>query len=639
MRLRYFRLLLFLMVFPAPLMAGEDLYLPELLLKAEEMKLSEQREWHVLMHYAPRMMGSGVISLADDDDFFLNENGKTDPAAELESTLISFFLSEPTSDQSPQCRFPARFAWLKKSLAMDTSRLPRPHCKTLEIWLGNLSVDGVTLVFPVAYLNNPASMFGHTFLRLDSHAERNATDLLAWTVNFAARTEENQGLGYAFKGLFGGYQGTFTLEKYFFRVKEYGDLENRDLWEYQLDFSGEEILRLQLHLWELLPVDFDYYFLDENCSFQLLSLLEAARPEMKLSEQFPLDVIPSDTVRAVNAEPGLLKNATYRPSGRKILLSRVDQLDPEYQELAKALALSEIQVDDSAMKALSEHSRAQVLELASEYIAYLNAVFQKENRKPGSVINEDLTYQLLVERSELPVSQQRPEIPEPETRPDQGHSSRRIGIQYGYEEPWQYLELDLRWAYHDLYDPGGGYVDGAQIEMFKPSFRIYPEKSRFQLEAFDIVSIISAAPRNRFIKPLSWEVSAAVKRERFDKNDRPLLGAFDGGLGVSYELADDTLFSAFATASIRLGDHFNQFIAVGGGGEMVLLYDVSERWRIGVSADVTQYFQGITQTSYRFGLKQRLTVNQANALVLDMGRSQEFGDGFYFGNLSWQIYF
>ena len=627
------------MFVPVSLLAGENPYLSELIARAKQEKLAEQREWHVLMHYTPRTIGSGFISLADDDDFFLNENGKTDPAAELESTLISFFQSEPSGDESTQCRFPARYSWLKKSLGIDTSRLPQPHCKTLEIWLRNLSVDGVTLVFPVAYLNNPASMFGHTFLRLDSYSERSATDLLAWTVNFAARTEENQGLGYAVKGLSGGYQGTFTLEKYFFRVKEYGDLENRDLWEYQLNFTKDELIKLQLHLWELLPVDFDYYFLDENCSFQLLSLLEAARPEMKLSEQFSLDVIPSDTVRAVIAESGLLKKAVYRPSGRKILLSRADQLDSQNQELAKALALNEIQVDDPALNALGEHKRAQVLELASEYIAYLNAVFRKETRKPDSIVDEDLTYQLLVERSQLPVPQQRPEIPEPKIRPDQGHGSRRIGIQYGYEEPWQYLELELRWAFHDLYDPGGGYVDGAQIEMFKPAFRIYPEKNRFQLEAFDIVSIISAAPRNRFIKPLSWKVSAAVQRERFDKNDRPLLGAFDGGLGVSYDLGEDALFSAFATAAIKLGDHFNQFTALGGGGEIQLLYDISERWRIGMSSEVTQYFQGITQTSYRFGLKQRFTVNQANALMLDMGRSQEFGDGYYFGNLTWNIYF
>ncbi len=639
MRIKYFRLWLVWILFPASLQATEQPYLSELLFKAREMKLSEQREWHVLMHYTPRKFGSGVISLADDEDFFLNVNGKTDSAAELESTLAGFFQKEPKDDQSARCRFPARYRWLKKNLEIDISRLPKNQCKTLDIWLNNLSVKGITLVFPVAYLNNPASMFGHTFLRLDSYSERSATDLLAWTVNFAARTEENQGLGYAVKGLSGGYQGTFTLEKYFFRVKEYGDLENRDLWEYQLDFTEDELLKFQLHLWELLPVDFDYYFLDENCSFQLLSLLEAARPEMHLSDQFPFDVIPSDTVRAVNAESGLLKKAVFRPSGREMLLARAEQLNAEEQELAKRLALGEIQVTDPVIQKLEEKKRAQVLELASEYISYLNAVYQKEIRKPGAIIDEDLTYQLLVERSKLAVEQQRPDIPEPEVRPDQGHGSRRVGIQYGYEEPWHYIEMDLRWAYHDLYDPQGGYVEGAQIEIFRPKFRIYPEKSRFQLEAFDLVSIISAAPRSRLIKPWSWQVSAAVKRERFDENDRPLLGAFDGGVGVSYDLPGDTLFSAFATASVRLGDSFSQFIGIGGGGEMELLHDVSERWRIGLSAGVTQYFQGITQTSYRLGLKQRFTVNQSNALVLDLGRSQEFGDGFYFGNVTWNFYF
>ena len=69
-----------------------------------------------------------------------------------------------------------------------------------------------------------------------------------------------------------------------------------------------------------------------------------------------------------------------------MLVSRADQLEPEYQELAKTLALSEIQADDPALNALSDHSRGQVLELASEYIAYLNAVFQKDKRTPGILV-------------------------------------------------------------------------------------------------------------------------------------------------------------------------------------------------------------------------------------------------------------
>ena len=34
------------------------------------------------------------------------------------------------------------------------------------------------------------------------------------------------------------------------------------------------------HLWELQGIAFDYYYFDENCSWQLLGLLEVARPSL-----------------------------------------------------------------------------------------------------------------------------------------------------------------------------------------------------------------------------------------------------------------------------------------------------------------------------------------------------------------------
>jgi len=295
------------------------------------------------MHYSSSIFGTKDKSLIDDEKFFLSGQGKYSPQLELEATLEKLFAPSEDNNEAIACRFPARLAWLKKALEIDNSVMPAYQCRHLNNWLRNLNADSLTLIFPVSVLNSPASMFGHTFLRLDRKAEKKP-DLLAWTVNFAAHAEEGRGLSFAFNGLTGGYPGRFTLAPYYERVKAYSDIESRDIWEYALSYSPDEVNYILLHLWELLPAYFDYYFIDENCSYQLLGLLEVARPGLNLTRGFNWDATPADTVRAITNAPGLLKAVKYRPSLRENINARTEALDIEEQVIAKSLALGEMQL-------------------------------------------------------------------------------------------------------------------------------------------------------------------------------------------------------------------------------------------------------------------------------------------------------
>ena len=228
---------------------GDDAYLLQLQKSAQEKRLWEHRQWHVLMHYRPRLFGGGVKSQVDDPSFFLSLSGKFDPRAELEATLSSFFapsVKEEGTEHS-HCAFIARYHWLKQELGFDPARLPEYTCPQFSDWLAEMNPDAVTLIFPVAYLNNPASMFGHTRFRIDSKTRNEQTRLLDYTANYATSTQQERGLSFALKGLFGGYQGSFSVAPYYAQVKRYGDLENRDIWEYRLTLSYEEVLRMKMH--------------------------------------------------------------------------------------------------------------------------------------------------------------------------------------------------------------------------------------------------------------------------------------------------------------------------------------------------------------------------------------------------------
>lgn len=601
------------------------------------------------MHYSSTLTGTRTVSLVDDPTFFLSDQGKTSPHAELEATLSHLFSPSADNNEATACRFPARLAWLTKALTIEKGTLPNYSCSHLNNWLYNLGADRITLIFPVSVLNSPASMFGHTFLRLDRTAAKKP-DLLAWTVNYAARTDEMRGLSFALNGLFGGYPGKFSLAPYHKRVKAYSDIENRDMWEYELSYSSAEVHFMLLHLWELLPVYFDYYFIDENCSYQLLALLEAARPSLRLTENFHLDATPAETVRVVTTTPGLLTKATYRPSLREIIVTRANTLTPADQELAKALALGDAQPNDTVFAGRTDTSRAEVLELAAEYNAYLEAISKKQqdvfddipsddtNSAPH-IASENRQLRLLAARSEIDVDSQQPVIATPRYRPDQGHRGHRIGLRYGNDDSDQYLQFDFRWAYHDLYDPSSGFLKGAQLEFFQPAFRHYTGDNVFKLESLNFANIISAPARSYFIKPFSWEASAALKRYRFDDDDRPLTGDVKAGAGVSYQLSDHAAASIFANTQLTVSNEFDHDIALALGGRAELIYTISDDLHAGLHTRVMQYFEGITQTSYEYGGTLRFSLRTNSALLVKFSENREFGGSFFTSQLSWQLYF
>ena len=106
--------------------AHADPYVDELIERAQQLELAQSRQWHALLHYRDNWILPGVTGQADDPAFYLAPRGKTDPRAELEATLRAFFLpavEETPELQHPQCRFVARYRWLREALDFDPQRL------------------------------------------------------------------------------------------------------------------------------------------------------------------------------------------------------------------------------------------------------------------------------------------------------------------------------------------------------------------------------------------------------------------------------------------------------------------------------------------------------------------------------------
>lgn len=618
-------------------------YLSALATRAAELHLADHPQWRALLHYQPTHRG-GVRSPAQSAWFFRAPDGRTDPHAELVATLASFFDSAAVvADGEPaQCAFPARYSWLKKQLQFDPTRLPEQRCADFQEWMDAIAPRAVTLVFPEAYMNNPASMFGHTLLRIDTGAPAERADLLAYAVNYAAETGADGGVAFAWKGIVGDYFGFFSIRPYYETVKVYGDWEDRDIWEYGLNLAPDEIDLLLRHIWELRSVAFSYYFFDENCSYELLALLQVARPSARLMERLSTAwVIPVDTVRVAVDETGLVGNVRFRPSAATVLRYRARQLSAANQRLARKVATGACEPTDARLAALSDAERAAVLDVAYDDLRH--TYLAKDISREAS---EGRARRILIARSEVSVTGfPAPPVPAPAVPPNEGHRTARAAVGAGWLDGRFFLEARARPAFHDLLDPEGGYTRGAQIDFLELAGRLYPEDQEVRLERVTLLDIVSVSPRDRFLRPISWKINTGLISRVIPRGaDADLAERYvwrtNGGAGAAIEPWPRTLAYAFLEATGDAGSHLARSYAVGPGASAGLFIGpASDWWKGQLFAQVTRFTLGDHDTAARYGFDQRITLAAQTALTLTIAGNRDVDHNWVEGGMFWNFYF
>lgn len=610
--------LAFFALLPREAASSDAGYAEALAERAVSKGLHDRREWHVLLHYRPALLGR-YTSLVDDPAFFNSLSGKNDPREELIETIKAFFRADLDGDAHPQCRFIARYRWLSNELSIDSSKLPAPECKGYDELMQNMNPRSAVLVFPVSHINSPASMFGHTLLRIDSDRE---STMFSFAVNYSAVTPETSGVLFAVKGLTGAYKGYFGVLPYYEKIKEYSFLENRDMWEYRLDFSPEEVERMLLHLWELKDIYSDYYFFDENCSYNLLLALEAARPETDLIELLPPWVIPMDTVRAIKKTGMSSGEAQYRPSRASRIRHIEGLLNKGLRASALDLASGALDPNELARDgAIPREKRAMALDLASEYVQYRYA-----KRKLPKEEYTSRYIGVLGARSTLGlVPPYDISAPAP---PDDGHGPARLSIGAGFRDKREFASIKLRPANHALMDPQEGYLPGAAITFLEGEARYDFDGRGLQAERLTLLEIVSVSPRDRFFKPVSWRVSADVlRKEDTGPDERRTISGLSAGMGLSYGSWPGALAYAFAGPEAKAGRKLDKGYALGAGVKAGVVGSITERWKAQLEFTALAFGPGDRHDILAVEFNQTFTTGKESALMLNLKR-EDF-DGFY----------
>ncbi len=144
-------------------------------------------------------------------------------------------------------RYPARLEWLHSRLEIENEFLPVVENNSFEKTLKILRPASASMIFPAGFLNSPASMYGHTFLVLHSEEK---IPLLYYAVNYAAVTTESFGPSFAIMG-WSALPGLLFAAALLRKGCRYSDMDQRDMWEYPLQLSQEQVVRLVKHLYEL----------------------------------------------------------------------------------------------------------------------------------------------------------------------------------------------------------------------------------------------------------------------------------------------------------------------------------------------------------------------------------------------------
>ena len=460
-----------------------------LITKAEELKLYNNSYWRTLLHYKPAVF-SRYKSLVDDPKFFFAKNGKTNPKAELNATIKAFFEpapSEAAKTKHPIERFPGRYKWLCEKLELSAGDFPYNGDIAFQNVLKQINPGDIYLVFPSCYLKRPASVFGHTFLLIET---KDKPRLTANSINYGAVTKITGGPLYAILGFFGGFKGYYGFETYYEKIKQYSDMDMRDIWEYRLTFTDEEKEKMLRHSFDLSGIYSRYYFTSENCSYNLLFLIEAARPSTHATDKLFGIVEPLETVKLAY-KLGLTEETNYRPSAYSKVEIGKKNLSLKQQKYIKEVCMGKKTVQDFPFSELPVEKQVQIWNTASDYLSSL-----LNNKKITSAEYRSRFISVLSARRKLGKIEEEA-IKTPES-PEKAHGSKKITLTGGNDANGGFCGAEFRLCSHEQLESPAGYSENSEVSFINAEVRYNPVKNDFYLNKATLFSILSLPASDTF---------------------------------------------------------------------------------------------------------------------------------------------
>lgn len=529
-------------------------------------KLANHKTWLNLLHYEPSIFNSKLVSEITSKDFFLSPLGSTSPISELNATILALQNPE-TETNSIVCRFPARVLWLTKMLPNINNHEINTKCPLLEKFKNEMNAQSLSVIYASGYLGNPASMYGHLLLKVNSDDE---SKLLDNTFNFGAIYPRNeQSLRYITLGITGGYQARFATEAFHRHNHIYNESELRDMWEYQLELSTEEIEFVLMHYWELRSQTFTYYFFKQNCAYQIAKLLELVidRPLMHPNKAW---VMPYDIIRGINTEiegeSTIITKIVKHQSRQEAFYNKFNQLSNQEQQFSENIIHNKNVLTSPSFKQLTHISQKKITETLLDYFNFINI-------KNGELTPTQKEIHRLLLIARFTQSVNKINWKKVNTNPPhkaQYPSLLQISPTY-FSDNKNSVEFRFKANYYDLLSLEAGRMKNTSLSMF--DLRIAVDDDGISLARWDLLNIENLNASQTGLPDddvLSWALNIGISPIN-NQCENCLTTGVTGAVGKSYSLNNNlTVYSliegkvhapsrdlGYLKAGIKLGSLIN----------------------------------------------------------------------------------
>jgi len=591
--------------------------------------LSADATWRKLIHYEPGGEAQKkVVSAVLSPEFFLAEAGKSDPLSELRATIAA--MAAPVGrdpNQHGQCRFPARYLWLKKMSVL--AGVAHVNCPLFEQWIFGDATDSISIIFATGYLGNPASYYGHTLLKFNSSTARQKTDLLDVSINYGAIIPDGVGpISYMFNGATGGYSAGFSDIEYYFHDHNYGELELRDLWEYELKLSADEVRFVVAHSWEVLGKEFTYYFFRRNCAYRMAEVIELVDGIEIIPPQRPWTIPQVLVRRAADSKRDsvpLITDVKYHPSRQSLFYEDFLQLDREEREVLRKIARNPLSPDPGElMGELTAESKQEVIDTLINYYRYVIGADEPEDSVTSTQYRK-----MLALRFRLPPATSSNKDME-RGGPENGRAPSYLSFGAFHNEILgNGMSIRVRPAYYDVLDSSVGHVPNSALAMLEMS--LYVSDDGLFLRKLDIFYVeavngaVSGLPKDN---GQAWVLAAGLQQQNLACGDCLVFRA-RADIGRSLAFGKHIVAGVYVGGALqdnrnRQGNAFvrtTAFVNLAESDRFRMRAQYENRYHFDSLLDMEEVFsvEGRFVLSEHWDARLRLEKNIASEAVLSLG--------------------
>ena len=437
--------------------------------------------WLKLLHYK-----DGISTIAS-KDFFISPYGKTNPKLELDATIKKF-----NFDTNSICKYPARFKWIKSQNLINTKM---PKCKQLDTYLSK-NINNISVIFTSPRYDSPGSIFGHTFLKLK-------TNNISYALNYSAIVNKKiNSLSYAYKGITGKYNAKYTLLPYSRKDYEYRAEEARDLLKFELNLTEDNINNILLHMYEIRNITQNYYFLSDNCSSELLKLLDMYKYTSSMSNNLDTIVVPIDIIYILE-ENKLINNIYKNISRIKYFYKYVNTLNSNERIILNKLISYTLSSREFKKMKIPFISKKNIVISAIKYIE-INSLKEKYNKRRISLLFKLISlkniYKITTNESRNIKLNKNPI----------SNKIKKLYISKEYSNKSYKTILGFRPLYSNRHDLMNKNISFGSIELFDISIRRY--KSITQLNSLLLLNLEANPPSTEFFNTLTTAIKIGSKR-------------------------------------------------------------------------------------------------------------------------------